>query len=123
VVVYCVGCLMRNAGQDPNWFKQHGKDCSICYNFTKNVYIRTHTHLLKDLAKKFLEIYAEVVQNLAGQSHSNKLGKALVSKNIDSEPTLQLPLPGTMMNYKNSAKIAEKQKVKIEWLMFRMFIC
>jgi len=43
---------------------------------------------------------------------------------LDKEMTPRTaPLAGTLMNYMNPAKITEQQKIKIELLMFRMFIC
>lgn len=72
------------------------------------------------MAKAFPNIYTDVVQNLAGRSLSTKLGK--VEEALKSEES-QTPPSGTIMNYMNSAKITEKQKANIEWLLFRMFIC
>jgi len=42
---------------------------------------------------------------------------------VTLQSTVSAQGPGTIMNYMNSAKITEKQKINIEWLLFRMFIC
>ena len=83
------------------------------------------------MSKDFTKLFSEVIKNLSKRAHSSKLGiidaaleVAEAPDVLDLETTLQTaPLAGTLMNYMNPAKITEQQRIKIELLMFRMFIC
>jgi hypothetical protein len=84
------------------------------------------------LSNDFIKLYSDVFKNLAKQAHSSKLGivEAALEVAQDTSNILEsemmppaAPPPGTLMNYMNMAKIPEWQRVKIELLMFRMFIC
>lgn len=69
------------------------------------------------------------MKNLAGRAHSTKLGKLEKvlnpSPDIEVDNTESTPVTpaGTLRDYMGPAKLTESQKVHIEWVMFRMFIC
>lgn len=81
---------------------------------------------------KFSTLYKRVTQALVERAHSTKLEKICDPfEDADSdEAALELkknPKPPLatkgILAYMNPARISEQQKIKIEWLMFRMFIC
>ena len=87
------------------------------------------------LAIDFPGLYQRVTQALVQRAHTTKLEKTpalsqaktadntsesvagMESKEISKKATPNL------FTYMNPAKITEQQRIKIEWLMFRMFIC
>ena len=87
------------------------------------------------LAIDFPGLYQRVTQALVQHVHTTKLEKTpalsqaktadntsesvagMESKEISKKATPNL------FTYMNPAKITEQQRIKIEWLMFRMFIC
>lgn len=39
-IVFCVGCLKKTVGRDPNRIKQHGKDCNVCNFSNSSIYLK-----------------------------------------------------------------------------------
>ena len=67
------------------------------------------------------------MQGLVGRAHSTNLDKTLAQfKDADEaaapKDNFKQSTQG-ILKYMNPAKISEQQKIKIEWLMFCMFIC
>jgi hypothetical protein len=131
VAVYCIGCKKRTAGQDPNCIKQHAKDCTVSH-WEKVACSIVHNKKIQALSKDFLKLYGDGIKNLAKHAHSTKLGTVNTAleastapevSDIEILPEIAWPPAGTIMNYMNSAKISEQHRMKIEWLMFQMFIC
>lgn len=72
-----------------------------------------------------------MVEDLAGRAHSTFLEEdgfiednRIIGMDVDdSHATSRSVTPGTLFTYMNPAKITEKQHMRIEWLLFRFFIC
>ena len=88
---------------------------------------------LQEVIKHFPLLYTRLSNELARRSHSAKLnagGSDLSMKKPDphsdaemADATQEPPKKATLLTFMNPAKITEQQRVKIELLMFRMFIC
>jgi hypothetical protein len=74
-------------------------------------------------------LYKRVTENLAGRAHSSKLEKSGSSTSASQKSVAQStsaskqPAQESMLSYMNPAKISKQQKIRIESLLFRMFIC
>jgi len=79
------------------------------------------------LAVSFPVLYRRVTKALAERAHSTKLANMSTSQagpnSEGASEEISKSSSGTVLAYMNPAKITEQQKVKIELLMFRMFIC
>ncbi|KAF8878979.1 hypothetical protein CPB84DRAFT_1751763 [Gymnopilus junonius] len=104
-VVYCIGCDNRTVGRDTARIRGHANHCN-------------------ELAKSFPTLYRRLKHELAGRSLSQKVDKVSNDEEVEaSESRLGANVVNTLHSYMNPAKLNEKQKMKIEWSMLRMFIC
>ena len=91
---------------------------------------------LQELAEHFPDLYRKVTKTLVERAHSTKLDKMSESSSelrsinnmvVDTEnvkKAMDRPKPQHgILTYMNPAKMNKNQKVKIEHLMFQMFIC
>ncbi|KAF8798696.1 hypothetical protein BYT27DRAFT_7037518, partial [Phlegmacium glaucopus] len=103
-------------GRDPNRIKSHAKNCNkLAVNFPT-----LHKSVTKALVEHAHSTKLENVSTRLSQSKRSATSEGTTegaSEEISSTAT-----PG-ILTYMNPAKISEQQKIKIELLMFRMFIC
>ncbi|KIM40874.1 hypothetical protein M413DRAFT_155058 [Hebeloma cylindrosporum] len=90
--------------------------------------IRTHAKDCDKLAEDFPVLHRRVMKVLAGNSHSRKLDKLSAgpeqnSADVEQEKEGPKAQHGSILTYMNPAKISNDKKVKIELLMFQMFLC
>ncbi|KAF8868607.1 hypothetical protein CPB84DRAFT_1928406 [Gymnopilus junonius] len=83
-----------------------------------------HAQHCNSLAKDFEKSYSEVNGVLGKRSHTKAIEDAEKHKNTSDPDEKASPMrTDSILSYMAPIKISEQVKIKIEWLMFCMFIC
>ena len=141
LVVYCIACDRMVVGRDATRIRSHAKECDVCFVLLATVYLTRVLKIkisLQELAEHFPVLYRRLTKELVDRAHSTKLEKLSSGSELgaDSQSTMVTDLETIeeamdepkaqrvgILAYMNPAKMSDKQMLKVELLMFQMFIC